>query len=99
MHFDCFRRLTRSGKLFLFGNHCLDAVVHILNEVNLGAAESSLVRDVVHVVGRLRVLAVDASDLDVVLVSNGLEFVHLDTKLGQFDVDRGSQGCAQVSWA
>ena len=29
----------------------------------------------------------NASDLDMVLVSNGLELVHLLAKLGQFDVD------------
>ena len=81
MHFDCFRRLTRSGKLFLFGNHCLDAVVHILNEVNLGAAESSLVRDVIYMVRRLRVFAVDASDLDMILVGNSLELVHLCSEI------------------
>ena len=82
LHLNVSDDVWHSGKLLLFGYHCLDTVVHVLNKVDLGATESSLVRDVVDVVGRLRVLAVDASNLDMELVSNGLEFVHFDTKLG-----------------
>ena len=67
---------------FLSGDQCLDAVVHILNELNLGAAEPSLVWDVVYMVGRLRVLAVGTSDLDMMLISKGLEFIHPSTKFG-----------------
>ena len=35
----------------------------------------------------LRVFAVDASDLDMILVGNGLELVHLRTKIRQLDMN------------
>ena len=78
---------VRSGEFLLLGNHCLHTIVHILDQVNLRAAQSSLVRDIIDMVRGLRVLAVDASDLDVVLIGNSLEFIHLRAKLGQFDVN------------
>ena len=44
-------------------------------------------------------LAVDASDLDLETVSNSLEFILLSTKLGEGNVDGGSECCSKVSWA
>ena len=44
-------------------------------------------------------LTVDASDLDVVLVSDGLELVLLLAELGELDVDRGAHGGAEVGGA
>ena len=41
----------------------------------------------------------DASDLHVVLVSDGLELVLPGRQLGQLDVDRGPQGSAEVGGA
>ena len=41
-------------------------------------------------IGRFGMLAVDASDLDLEAVSNGLELLLLGTKLGQGDVDGGN---------
>ena len=63
----------RRPELLLPLNHGLDAVVHILDKLDLGQAEASLVRDVVDVVGGLGVLAVDATNLDLEAVSDGFE--------------------------
>ena len=41
----------------------------------------------------------DASDLNLEAVGDGLEFVHFSAKVGESDVDRGSQGGAQVRGA
>ena len=41
----------------------------------------------------------DSSDLDVVLVSDGLEFVLLLGELGQSNVHGGSEGSSQVGGA
>ena len=43
-----------------------------------------------------RVLAMNASDLDIVLVSNGLKQVHSLAKLGQLDVNWGSESSAEI---
>ena len=44
-------------------------------------------------------LTVDASDLDVVLVGDLLELVPFLGELGESDVNGGSEGSAEVSWA
>ena len=80
-------RLGSSTELFFLLNHGFDSIVHVLDKIHLGAAESSLVRDVIGVVRGLRVFTVDASDLNVVLVGYGLELVHLCSKIGQLDMD------------
>ena len=64
---------SATAELLLFGDHSLDAVVHVLDEVDLRATKAALVRDVVHVVSRLRVLAVNATNLNVELVGDLLE--------------------------
>jgi len=76
-----------SSEGLLGGDHGLDAVVHVLDELALGAAESALVGDVEGAIIGLGVLSVDASDLHVELVSDGLELVHVLGELGQLDVD------------
>ena len=71
--------LCTTTELLFFGDHSFDTIVHILYQINLGSAESPLVRNIVCVIGGLRVFTVDASDLHMVLISNGLELVHLCT--------------------
>ena len=66
-----------TAELFLLGNHSLYAVVHVLDEVNFRAAKSALVGDVVDVIGRLRVLTVDATNLNVEFVGDLLELFFL----------------------
>lgn len=70
-----------------------------MDEVSLGATESALVGDVVGGVSGFRVLTVDTSDLDVVLVGDGLELVPLLGELGESDVDGSSEGGAEVGGA
>ena len=77
-------------------NHGADAIDHILDEVLLGAAETSLVGDVVSAVVGLSVLTVDASNLDVVLVGDGVELVLLLAQLRELDVHGGAHGGAEV---
>lgn len=87
-----------SQSLFSF-NHGLDSVVHILDKVNFGESESSLVGDIENTITALRVLSVDSSNLDVILVSNLLELFLVLGKFWQLDVDGGSQSGSAVGWA
>ena len=83
----------------LSSDHGLDAVVHVLDELLLGAAEAALVGDVVGAVVGLGVLTVDTADLDVVLVSDGLEGSHVLGELGELDVDGGAEGGTEAGGA
>jgi len=76
-----------------------DSVDHILDQLVLRSAESSLVGDVEHAVVGFSVLAMDASDLHVESVGDLVELRLLLGKLGQLDVHRSSQGSAEVGWA
>jgi hypothetical protein len=59
---------------FLFSlDHSFDAVVHILDKVDLVTTESTEVGDVEDAVVGLSVLTMSTTDLDVVLVCDGLE--------------------------
>ena len=93
------RGSTTTTKLFLGFNHCLNTVVHVLDKINFGSSESSLVGDVVDVVCRLGVFSMDSSDLNVELVSDLLEVGHFDSELGQLNVDGGSEGGTEVGGA
>lgn len=50
-------------------------------------------------IGCLGVLAVNATNLHVVLVSDGFEKAWFLTEVGQVDVNRGAQCCSKVCWA
>jgi len=79
--------------------HSLDTVVHVLDEVNLREAESSLVGDIIDSSYRFGVLTVDTSDVAVVLISDGIELVRLRRELGKFDVNGSSHASTQVGGA
>lgn len=70
-----------------------------MDELLLGAAETSLVRDVEDAIVGLSVLTVNASDLNVVSVSDLVKLVLVCHQLWQFDVHRGSHGSTQIGWA
>jgi hypothetical protein len=70
-----------------------------LDETDLGEAKSALVRDVINVISRLRVLTVDATNLDIELVGDLLEFSHLGSKLRKSNMDRGAKGSSEVGRA
>lgn len=80
-------------------DHSLDTVVHILDEVDFGAAESADVGDIVDVVVGLGVLTVGTSDLHVVLISDSLELLLLVAELGKSDVHGGAETSAEVGGA
>jgi hypothetical protein len=58
-----------------------------LNKFNFTSSQSSDVRDIVNVIISLSVFAMSSSDLNVILVSDGLEGVFLLSELGELDVD------------
>jgi len=80
-------------------DHGLNTVVHVLDEVNLGTTQSAEVGDIIDTVIRLSVLTMGTTDLDVVLVGDGLELVLLLGKLGELDVDRGAHASSEVGGA
>ena len=80
-------------------DHGLNTVVHVLDEVNLGTTQSTEVGDIIDTVIRLSVLTMGTTDLDVVLVGDGLELVLLLGKLGELDVDRGAHASSEVGGA
>ena len=84
---------------FLSLDEGLDTVNHVLNKVLLGSTQSSLVGDIEDSVVGLGVLSVDTSDLDIVFVGNGLELFLLLHKLWKLDMNGGSEGGTEVSWA
>ena len=80
-------------------NQSLDTVDHVLDEGSFSLTESSLVRDIVGTIIRLRVLSVDSSDLDVELISNLVELILLLSKLWELDMNGSSHGGTEVGWA
>jgi len=91
--------LSRSSELLLSGDHSLNTIVHVLHKLNLRQAKTSLVGYIVDVVGRLRVLSVDTSNLDFETVSDCLEFRHSGAKVRKGNVDGSSKSCAEVGRA
>ena len=77
----------------------MDTVDHVLDELLLGSTKSPSVGDVEHTIVGLGVLTVDTSDLDEVLVSDGVELVLVVHELGELDVDGGSEGGTEVGGA
>jgi len=96
--FICLFRI-RCSEFLLLGDHGLDTVVHVLDEIDLRATKSSLVGNVIDVISGFGVLSVDASNLDVELVSDGLECWHLNSKLRELNMDRSSKGSSKVGGA
>ena len=88
-----------NSEFLLSCDHGLDAVVHVLGELDLVAAESAQVGDVEDAIVGLSVLAVSATDLDVVLVCDGFELFLLLAELGQLDVNGGAHAGSQVGGA
>jgi len=70
-----------------------------LDKFVLGSSESSSVGDIEDTIVSLGMLSVDSSDLDEVLISNGVEFVLLLHQLWKLDVDGSSEGSSEVCWA
>ena len=77
----------------------MDSVNHVLDEGLLRSSKSSSVGDVEDTVVGLGVLTVDTSNLDVVLVSDGVELLLLLHELWKLDVDGGSESGTEIGWA
>jgi len=78
---------TLGGKTLLGFDHGLDTIVHILYEVSLRSTETSLVGDVEDTIISLSVLTVNASNLDVVFVSNRVEGSHVLSEARELDMN------------
>jgi hypothetical protein len=87
------------SELLLSGNHSLNTVVHVLHESFLTLAETVSVGDIVGAVSGLGVLSVDTTDLNVVLVGDLVESLHVLAQEWELDVDRASHGGSEVGWA
>lgn len=77
----------------------LYAIDHVLDKLFLGFAKSSLIRNVEYAVVGFRVLSVNTSNLDFVLVRNLVERFLISHQLWQLDMHRCSHGCSEVRWA
>ena len=86
-------------EFLLSGDHGLDSVVHILDEVLLGATETSSVGDIEDSVGHVGGLSTGSTDLHVVLLGDGSESVHILGEVWKSDVDGGTEGSSEVGWA
>ena len=101
---DSFLSLCRSlagssAHLELGGHHGLDTVVHILDEVLLGAAESASVGDVEDAIAGVGVLTTGSTDLDTELVCNALKLGPVLHEVGEVDVDGSTESGSEVSRA
>ena len=90
---------SATTELLLLCNHGLYTIVHILNEINLRTTETALVGDIIDMISRLRVFTVDATNLNMELISNLFELSHLCTEFGKCNMHRGTQGRSKVSRA
>ena len=91
--------LRSSGLCFLGLDEVLDAVDHVLDEVLLGAAETSLVGNIEDALCALAVLAVDAANLHVVFIGDLVELRLVLRQLRQLDVHGRTQRGAQIGRA
>jgi len=94
-----FRGVSHYSEFLLSVDHSLDTVVHVLDEIDLGATESAEVGDVEDAVIGLSMLSVSTTDLNVVLVGDGLELVLGSTKLGKLDVNGSAHASSTVGGA
>ena len=93
------RSFSSDAELELCSHHSLDTVVHILDEIFLATAETTLVRDVEDAIAGVGVLTVLATDLNVELVSDTLESRPVLHEGGETDVDGGAHGSTEVGRA
>merc|ERR1712157_163170 len=89
----------RCSESLLSLDHGLDSVVHILDEVDLGTAETTQVGDIEDTVIGLSVLTVGTANLHVVLVGDSLELFGFLGQLGKLDVHGSAHTSAEVGWA
>lgn len=93
------RSLGSLGELLLSFNHGFNTVVHVLDEVLLGAAETASVRDIEDTFVTLGGLSGGSTDLHVKLLGDGLELISLLSEEWELDMDGGTEGSSEVGWA
>ena len=91
--------LCFSCKLFLTSDHGFDAIIHILNKLNLGTSKSSLVGYVIGVVRWLAVLSMDTANLDEKFSCNFLKLIFFLSKIRKLNMDWSPEGSAEVGRA
>ena len=91
--------LSFSCKLFLTSDHGFDAIIHVLDKLNLGTSKSSLVGYVIGMVRWLAVLSMDTSNLDEVFSCDFLKLIFLLPKIRKLNMDWGPEGSTKVGWA
>lgn len=77
----------------------MDSIDHILNELFFGLTESSSVGNIENSVVGFRVLSVNTSDLDLVLIGDLVELFLLLHELWKIDVHGCSHSSTKVGWA
>mmetsp|Transcript_15522 Transcript_15522/g.39314 ORF Transcript_15522/g.39314 Transcript_15522/m.39314 type:complete len:313 (-) Transcript_15522:160-1098(-) len=106
--FLCFTRrrtldLTRRGRLItqltLTCNHRCNAAVHALDTLDLAQAETATVRNIEYTSVRRRVLAVNAANLHLMGISNGLELLFVRPQKRKLDVNTRTHRSAEVGRA
>ena len=68
-------------EFFFFVDHCFYSIIHVLDKLSLASAKSSFIGNIIDVVIGFSVLTMCASNLNVILVCNCLENVHLFSKV------------------
>jgi hypothetical protein len=78
---DCFRLRRGTSHFEFLLNHSFDAIVHVLDELDLTDSQSSFVRNVIDVIVGFSVLTMGSSNLYLELVCNLLEKAFLLAKI------------------
>lgn len=76
----------------------LNTIVHLLDSLEFGEAETGFVGDIVDATGGFRVFTVDTTDLELQTITDGFE-VGLGRDLGELDMDGGANGGAEIGGA
>ena len=79
-------------------NQCFNTIIHVLDKIFLGTTKSSLIRNVENTGVWLRVFTMDTTDLNVVFISNFLEFRHIFGEFHKLNVNWSSHGCSAIGW-
>jgi len=79
--------LSNCSQGFFSLNKCFDTIVHVLHKFDLVSAESSEVRDIEYTVIGLGMLTMNTSNLDVVLISNGVHEILLGHEFREVDMN------------
>jgi len=86
-------------KSLLLSDQGLDSVVHVLDKVLLRSSETSLIGDVEDSVRHVGGFSTGSTDLNFVLLGDGLELIHVLCEQWKLDVDGSTESGTEVGWA